>query len=136
MGLLKAERRLAGLGGRELEGPIRNIADPQRSHKRGGAIGCILKSLSATRTAPEFVSTLDIHDRFTLFVQAEQLKQPCHVVWRKNERIGVSLDGFRSILALSHHPKFSKVSEIDQSVWIAAQHIGPITAPSSAIFGD
>src|SRR5262245_3749618 len=28
MGLLKAERRLAGLGGRELEGPTRNIADP------------------------------------------------------------------------------------------------------------
>ena len=33
MSLLKAERRRAGLGGRELEGPTRNVADPQRSHE-------------------------------------------------------------------------------------------------------
>jgi hypothetical protein len=28
VGLLQAERRRAGLGGRELEGPARNVADP------------------------------------------------------------------------------------------------------------
>ena len=33
MSLLKAERRLAGLGGGELEGPTRSVADPQRSHE-------------------------------------------------------------------------------------------------------
>src|SRR5262245_8157680 len=33
MGLLEAERRLAGLGGRELEGPARNITDPERPHE-------------------------------------------------------------------------------------------------------
>ena len=33
MGLLKTERNLAGPGGRELEGPTRNVADPQRSHE-------------------------------------------------------------------------------------------------------
>ena len=33
MGLLKAERRGAGLGRRELEGPTRNVADPQRPHE-------------------------------------------------------------------------------------------------------
>jgi len=31
--LLKAERRLAGLSSRKLEGPIRNVADPQRPHE-------------------------------------------------------------------------------------------------------
>jgi hypothetical protein len=31
--LLQAERRLAGLGGGELEGPTRNVADPQRAHE-------------------------------------------------------------------------------------------------------
>jgi hypothetical protein len=31
VGLLKAERCRAGLGGRELERPTRNVADPQRS---------------------------------------------------------------------------------------------------------
>src|SRR5215204_1418471 len=30
MGLLKAKRRLAGLGGRELEGSTRSVRDPQR----------------------------------------------------------------------------------------------------------
>ena len=33
MGLHKAERRRAGLGGRELEGPTRNVADPQCPHE-------------------------------------------------------------------------------------------------------
>ena len=33
MGLLKAERRRAGLGGGELELPARNAADPQRPHE-------------------------------------------------------------------------------------------------------
>ena len=33
MGLLKAERLRAGPGGRVLEGPARNVADPQRPHK-------------------------------------------------------------------------------------------------------
>ena len=33
VGFLKAERCCAGLGGRELEGPARNIADPQRAHE-------------------------------------------------------------------------------------------------------
>jgi hypothetical protein len=31
VGLLKAERRRAGLGGRELEGPTRNVAGPKAS---------------------------------------------------------------------------------------------------------
>jgi len=33
MGLLKAERHRAGLGGRKLVGPTRNVADPQRPHE-------------------------------------------------------------------------------------------------------
>ena len=33
MGFLKAERCRAGLGGRVLEGPARNVAHPQRSHE-------------------------------------------------------------------------------------------------------
>ena len=33
MGLLRAERRRAGLGGRELERPTRDVADPQRPHE-------------------------------------------------------------------------------------------------------
>ena len=31
-------------------------------------------------------------DRFTLFVPSEHLKRPCHIVWRKEKRIGVAFD--------------------------------------------
>jgi hypothetical protein len=58
----------------------------------GGTIGCVVKNLSATGAALEFESTLDIPAHFKLIVQAEQLKRPCHVVWRKEKRIGVAFD--------------------------------------------
>jgi hypothetical protein len=58
----------------------------------GGAIGCTVKNLSASGAALEFVSVLDIPDRFSLSVRGEQLKHPCRVVWRKDKRIGVAFD--------------------------------------------
>jgi hypothetical protein len=33
-----------------------------------------------------------IPDRFTLVVRTDQLKRPCHVIWRKEKRIGVAFD--------------------------------------------
>jgi hypothetical protein len=58
----------------------------------GGAISCAVKNLSASGASLEVVSALDIPDRFTLFIQGEQLKRPCHVAWRKEKRIGVAFD--------------------------------------------
>ena len=58
----------------------------------GGAIDCIVRSLSETGAALEVVSPLYIPDRFTLIVQTEQLKRPCHIVWRKEKRIGIAFD--------------------------------------------
>jgi hypothetical protein len=40
----------------------------------------------------EVVSPLDIPDRLTLFIQGEHLKRRCHVVWRKEKRIGGAFD--------------------------------------------
>ncbi len=50
MGLLKAERSRAGLGGHELERPTRNVADPQRPHKLEGQ-AAFLNSLCAIPAA-------------------------------------------------------------------------------------
>lgn len=58
----------------------------------GGAISCIVKNLSVTGAALEVASPLDIPGRFTLIVQTEQLRRACHVVWRKERRIGVTFD--------------------------------------------
>ena len=58
----------------------------------GGAISCAVKNLSASGASLEVVSALHIPDRLTLFIQGERLKRPCHVVWRKEKRIGVAFD--------------------------------------------
>jgi hypothetical protein len=58
----------------------------------GGAIDCTVKNLSETGAALEVVTPLYIPDRFTLVVPSVQFKRPCHVVWRKEKRIGVAFD--------------------------------------------
>jgi len=58
----------------------------------GGVIDCIVRNLSETGAALEVVSPLYIPDRFTLMVRTDQLKRPCHIVWRKAKRIGVAFD--------------------------------------------
>jgi hypothetical protein len=56
----------------------------------GGEIDCTVKNLSETGAALEVVTPLFIPDRFRLFVPTAQSKRPCHVVWRKEKRIGVA----------------------------------------------
>jgi PilZ domain len=58
----------------------------------GGAIDCTIRNLSETGAALEVVTPLFIPDRFTLAVPTEQLRRPCHVVWRRERRIGVAFD--------------------------------------------
>jgi hypothetical protein len=58
----------------------------------GGTIDCTVRNVSEIGAALEVVSPLHIPDRFTLIVQADQLKRACHIVWRKERRIGVAFD--------------------------------------------
>lgn len=58
----------------------------------GGGIDCTVRNLSETGAALEVVSPLFIPDRFTLFVPSDQFKRPCHIVWRREKRIGVAFD--------------------------------------------
>jgi hypothetical protein len=58
----------------------------------GASIDCTVRNLSATGAALEVVTPLFIPDRFTLIVPTEQLKRPCHIVWRKDRRMGVTFD--------------------------------------------
>jgi hypothetical protein len=58
----------------------------------GGGIECHVKNLSETGAALEVLSPLYVPDRFTLFVPTDQLKRRCHVVWRRERRIGVAFD--------------------------------------------
>jgi hypothetical protein len=58
----------------------------------GGGIDCIIRNLSETGAALEVVTPFFIPDRFTLFVPTENLKRPCHIVWRRAKRIGIAFD--------------------------------------------
>ena len=58
----------------------------------GSAIDCIVRNVSEIGAALEVASPLYIPDRFTLVVQTNQLMRPCHVVWRRERRIGVAFD--------------------------------------------
>jgi hypothetical protein len=58
----------------------------------GGAFDCSVRNLSETGAALEVVTPLFIPDRFTLSVQSDQLKRPCHVIWRKEKRVGIAFD--------------------------------------------
>ena len=58
----------------------------------GDGIDCNIKNLSDTGAALEILSPLYIPDRFTLFVPSDQLNRRCHVVWRKERRLGIAFD--------------------------------------------
>jgi hypothetical protein len=74
------------------------IAQRRRLLKAGSiqfgdaAIDCTVRNMSAIGAALEVVTPLFIPDRFKLVVQTEQLKRPCHIVWRREKRIGVAFD--------------------------------------------
>ena len=58
----------------------------------GGGFDCTVRNLSETGAALEVVTALYIPDRFDLIVPADDFKRPCHVVWRKERRLGVAFD--------------------------------------------
>jgi hypothetical protein len=58
----------------------------------GGAIDCIVRNLSNTGAALDVTSPIGIPDRFTLVLPTDGLHMPCHVVWRKQRRLGVAFD--------------------------------------------
>jgi PilZ domain len=58
----------------------------------GGAIDCTVRNISDAGATLEVVSPLFIPDRFRLFVPSDGLNRPCHIVWRKDRRMGIAFD--------------------------------------------
>jgi hypothetical protein len=56
------------------------------------AVGCIVRDLSTTGAAIQVEEQTGIPDSFVLFVEEDGLHLPCHVVWRRGYRIGVTFD--------------------------------------------
>lgn len=58
----------------------------------GNAIPCTVRNLSASGAALEVNSPLWFPDRFTLAIASDRSLRPCHVVWRRERRIGVAFE--------------------------------------------
>jgi hypothetical protein len=58
----------------------------------GGAIDCTVRNMSDAGAALDVASPIGIPGRFDLILPAEGRRLPCHVVWRKEKRIGVAFD--------------------------------------------
>jgi hypothetical protein len=72
--------------------PRRRILKTGSIEVGGDAIDCIVRNVSETGAALQVLSPLYVPDRFTLVVQTDQLKRPCHIIWRKERRFGVAFD--------------------------------------------
>lgn len=56
----------------------------------GGAIDCTVRNLSTAGAALDVTSPVGIPEHFTLIANGSHL--PCHVIWRKEKRIGIAFD--------------------------------------------
>lgn len=69
----------------------------------GGTIDCTVKNISFGGAALEVASPLGIPIAFDLVMQTQGLRQRCHVVWRKEKRIGVAFDGVAQSIQAARH---------------------------------
>ncbi len=53
----------------------------------GGTIDCTVHNITSAGAAVEVETLLQISDRFTLIVPSDQLRKPCHVIWRLQRRL-------------------------------------------------
>ena len=60
--------------------------------KSGGGFSCTVRNISAAGACLEVASPFGIPDDFTLEIENEHMRRPCHVTWRKDKRIGVAFD--------------------------------------------
>ena len=72
--------------------PRHRVMKPAKIEYGGDKYHCTVRDLSATGAALEFSDVIRIPERFTLIMQEHGLKLPCHVVWRRDYRIGVAFD--------------------------------------------
>ena len=56
---------------------------------RAGAISGIVRNLSDTGAMIEVESVIGVPDDIILYIEADDFRRECKVVWRKSTRIGV-----------------------------------------------
>jgi hypothetical protein len=75
--------------------PRYRVDKPAVAEYGGDKYPCLVRDLSATGAAIEFpdpVNLLPITKAFILIIPDEGLKLPCHIVWKRDYRMGVTFD--------------------------------------------
>ena len=60
--------------------------------RNGGGLSCMVRNISATGACLEVASPFGIPDDFDLVIESDRFQQPCHVAWRRDNRVGVAFD--------------------------------------------
>ena len=55
-------------------------------------INCIVGNMSIAGAALDVINPNDVPERFTLVFKADNVRIPCHTIWRKENWIGVAFD--------------------------------------------
>lgn len=56
---------------------------------RAGGISCMIRNISDAGACLEVASPIGIPDEFTLLIEPDHIQRPCHVIWKKDKRIGI-----------------------------------------------
>jgi hypothetical protein len=72
--------------------PRYRVNKPAKIDHGGDKIDCIIHDLSATGAALEISNIVRVPENFTLIVPEDRLRLRCHVVWRREFRIGIAFD--------------------------------------------
>jgi hypothetical protein len=59
---------------------------------RSGSVDCWVRNLSLAGARLEVASQIGIPDDFVLWIEFDELTQPCHVIWRTATRLGVKFN--------------------------------------------
>src|SRR4029078_11979574 len=70
--------------------PRHRVVKPAKIEYGGYKIACTVRDISITGAALEVSDQREIPTTFTLIMPDDQLRLPCHVVWRRDYRIGVA----------------------------------------------
>jgi PilZ domain len=68
------------------------VMKPAKIEYGGVKIACTVRDISTTGAALEVTDQFGIPATFTLSMPEDRLKLPCHVVWRRDFRMGVAFD--------------------------------------------
>lgn len=58
----------------------------------GAVIDCTVRNISRTGAALEVESPVGVPLKFILVIEMDRVRRACHVVWRKERRIGAGFD--------------------------------------------